>query len=418
MKKIIFLTTLCLSLTTGAAFAQSFGGGRGTESDPVRISSRAHLEELATSVNGGATYEGYHFKLTANLTGVTTIIGNTNAFFFSGNFDGDGHTIELNINTTGNYAGIFGNLRGATVKNMNVSGRVVLASSSSSYSYAGGICGNATNSTVSNCHNTGSISSSSSSHSYAGGICGYGGTINNCYNTGNISSSSSSSSSSSYAGGICGSGGTINNCYNTGNISSSSSSHSYAGGICGSGGTINNCFAANATITASNSSEAGRIVGDRGSISNCHALMSMKINGQERRSMNANSKDGADSENADFKNESWLASSLKWNFNTVWTMGRNGWPALKSVDGPTGNGSPERALPEVVLYPNPATHDVYIRSDRPFSKVEIYNSAGLCVWRTDNFTDKADVSGLERGVYVMRIYTTPSPQAKLLMIRK
>ncbi|MDR1222739.1 MAG: hypothetical protein LBL07_07680, partial [Tannerella sp.] len=108
MEKFFFLTTLCLSLATGAAFAQSFGGGRGTESDPVRISSRAHLEELATSVNGGATYEGYHFKLTADLSGITTVIGNAQAFFFSGIFDGDGHTIELNINSTGDRAGIFG----------------------------------------------------------------------------------------------------------------------------------------------------------------------------------------------------------------------------------------------------------------------------------------------------------------------
>jgi hypothetical protein len=61
---------------------------------------------------------------------------------------------------------------------------------------------------------------------------------------------------------------------------------------------------------------------------------------------------------------------------------------------------------------------VYIRSDRPVSKVEIYNSAGLCVWRTDRFTDKVDVSGLESGVYAVRIYTTPEPQTKLLVIRK
>jgi hypothetical protein len=312
MKKNIFLTTLCLSIATGATFAQSFGSGRGMESDPLRISSRAHLEELATSVNGSATHEGYHFKLTANLTGVTTIIGNAEAFFFSGTFDDDGHTIELDINTTGFYAGVFGYLRGATVKNTNVSGRIVLASRS--YSRAGGICGTANNSTISNCYNTGSISASAA-----------------------------------------------------------------ADGICGFEGNISNCFATNATITATNSNQTGRINGYNASISNCHALTSMKINGLERRSMNAGSKDGADGEEADFKNESWLTSSLEWDFKTVWTMGRNGWPVLKGLDEPTRNLSPEMPLPEIVLYLNPATHDVYIRSDHPVSKVEIYNSAGLCV---------------------------------------
>jgi hypothetical protein len=430
MKKIIFLTTLCLSLTTGATFAQNFGGGQGTESDPFLISSRAHLEELAKMVNGGTTYEGYHFKLTADLTGITTIIGNAEAFF-SGIFDGDGHTVELNINSIGDYAGVFGNLHGATVKNTKVNGRIVAP-----FSYfAGGICGYASNSTISNCYNTVSISSSR-----AGGICGQGGTISNCYNTGSISASIessivggicgqsgtisncyntgsiSASIAGSIAGGICGSDGTISNCYNTGNISASS----YAGGICGSNGrVISNCFAANATITATNSSDAGRIEGSgRGGITNCHALTSMKLNDLEQHSMNAGSKDGADSEEADFKNKSWLTSVLEWDFETVWTIGSSGWPILKGMDEPTGNLSPEMPLPEVVLYPNPATDGVYIRSDRPVSQVEIYSMSGVCVWRTGDFTGKADVSGLESGVYAVQIYTSPSPQTKLLIIRK
>ncbi|MDR1332609.1 MAG: T9SS type A sorting domain-containing protein, partial [Tannerella sp.] len=70
------------------------------------------------------------------------------------------------------------------------------------------------------------------------------------------------------------------------------------------------------------------------------------------------------------------------------------------------------------LYPNPATHDVYVRSDRPVSKVEIYSMSGACVWRTGDFTGKADVSGLESGVYAVRVYTSPAPQTKLLIVRK
>ncbi|MDR1331145.1 MAG: hypothetical protein LBK07_03490, partial [Tannerella sp.] len=446
MKKIIFLSTLCLSLATGATFAQSFGGGRGTESDPVLISSRAHMEELAMMISSGSTYEGYHFKLTADLTGITTIIGKNEYYPFRGVFDGDGHTIELNINTTERHAGVFGYLSGATVKNTKVSGRII----TDNY-YAGGICGSADNSTISNCYNTGSISSltpggicgyanrttisncyntgnisstSNSNSSWAGGICGAGGAISNCYNTGSISAPSaggicgrngtisncyntgkisSSGSSNVYIGGICGWGqsSTISNCYNTGSISSSASSYSYVGGICGYSSTISNCynmgnissdasgmysyagsicgdariisncFAANATITTIHSSQAGRIDGrGYGRITNCHALISMKLNGLERRSMNADSKDGADSEEADFKNRSWLTSSLKWDFGTVWTIGRSGWPVLKGMDEPAGILSPEMPLPEVVLYPNPATHDVYVRSDRPVSKVE------------------------------------------------
>jgi hypothetical protein len=145
----------------------------------------------------------------------------------------------------------------------------------------------------------------------------------------------------------------------------------------------------------------------------------MKINGQERRSTNAGSKDGANGEDTYFKKESWLTSVLKWDFGTVWTIsGSSGWPVLKGMDEPSGNRSPEKPLPEVVLYPNPATHEVYIRSDRPVSKIEIYNSSGLCVLKNDNFTGKADVSSLESGVYTVRIYTSPTPLTKLLIIRK
>jgi hypothetical protein len=239
--------------------------------------------------------------------------------------------------------------------------------------------------------------------------------------------SSSSSDSYSYAGGICGyiDGGSISNCYNTGNISSSSSSRSYAGGICGynssSSNIIHNCFAANATITTINSSNAGRIAGydDGGRNSNNHALMSMKINDLERRSMNAESKDGADGEIADFKNASWLTSVLEWDFGTVWTIsGISGWPVLKGLDEHVGNISPEIPLPEIVLYPNPATDEVYIRSDRTVSKVEIYSTSGACVLSDGRFSGQVDVSRLGSGIYAVRIYTSPAPQTRLLIIRK
>jgi hypothetical protein len=521
MTKIIHLTTLCLSLATGTSFAQNYGGGSGTESDPFRISSRIDLEKLTATVNNGTAYAGFYFRLTADLTGITTVIGDRETTPFCGVFDGDGHATGLDINLNGDCAGVFGYISGATVKNMKVSGRIVLGSSSRA-PCAGGICGNATNSTVVNCHNTGSISilastaatydssvfshaggicgatanstvsgcyntgsisitTSSSYHTYVGGICGSGGTVGYCHNTGNISARSvlpsyaggicgnggtigncyntgsiSSASTVASAGGICGDEGTVGNCYNTGSVSATSYFYTYAGGICGHGNNIrncyntgdisseattrascaggicgvvgmgrsniSNCFVADVTVTASLGDEfAGRIVG-RGDISNCHASTSMKLNGREISSTNAGSKDGTDGESANFKNESWLTSVLAWDFETVWTVSGppgSGWPLLKGPDEPSGNGAPERPLPaEVVLYPNPATHDVYIRSDRPASKVEIYNSAGLCVLRTGHFTGKADVSRLESGIYTVRIYTSPVPQTKRLVIRK
>jgi hypothetical protein len=64
MKKMIFLTTLCLSLATGTVFSQSYGGGRGTESDPFLISSRTHLR--TDLHDAGATDKtAYHPKIAA-----------------------------------------------------------------------------------------------------------------------------------------------------------------------------------------------------------------------------------------------------------------------------------------------------------------------------------------------------------------
>ncbi len=41
--------------------------GSGTETDPYEISTAADLQQLATDVNGGNTYSGSYFKVTANI---------------------------------------------------------------------------------------------------------------------------------------------------------------------------------------------------------------------------------------------------------------------------------------------------------------------------------------------------------------
>ncbi|MCL2649496.1 MAG: T9SS type A sorting domain-containing protein [Candidatus Azobacteroides sp.] len=237
---------------TNEAMGQTYSGGSGTAADPYLISSNADMTALANAVNGGNNYSGKYFLLTQDITaGVTTIIGENyyggGDWIFSAVFDGGYHSINMNI-TNAEYSGIFAYLSGATVKNLNVKGNI------SSYFYSGGICGYATNTTITNCSNSGVISSDGGSYStYSGGICGYasGSIITNCSNTGSISSSiSSSNSTTSTSGGICGyaASATIKNCSNTGSISSSYDAnyngHSYSGGICGYVATnisITNC---------------------------------------------------------------------------------------------------------------------------------------------------------------------------------
>jgi len=393
MKKTILTTVISLFVTI-SAFAYS--GGNGTEQNPYLISSKADMQELATNVNGGQKYANIYFLLTRDLTGkndtITTIIGNSNTRYFSGNFDGGEHEIAVNISISDSYAGTFGYLSSATIKNLGVAGSVIkvggngtltayvgsvcgyMASgtiancynvgknilawtqSSKLGSYSGGICGYVASGTIINCYNTGNIGSQSStflnSYSYSGGICGYlSGTITNCYNTGNIASYSDSNSSLtvsgysySYSGGICGyaetsTNSTISNCYNIGNIFSS---HLYtpddrailqhfSGGICGRYGIIQNCFVSNCQIKNTDNptqSMIGRIGGSGGSYSNCYTDISVSLNGNAIANQDENSKNGKDILVANLQDQSWLSSVLQWDFDTVWKIKPNEYPSL------------------------------------------------------------------------------------------
>jgi hypothetical protein len=337
MKKSLLTTAICLFFAI-STFAYS--GGNGSEQNPYLISSKADMEQLATNVNGGQTYSGTYFKLTRDLTEasdtLTTIVGNSSSNYFSGTFDGNGHKIAVN------RRGIFGRIQNATIRNLEVCGKITTPSYSSYY--VGGICAYAISSNIMNCRNSAEIESSStvdySYTFYVGGICGFASsnnTIINCCNTNTVSGTINSSNTyipSSYSGGICGCIGTdnqISNCYNTGNITARSLSNgvikaqSYAGGICGgatnASGKIQNCFVANCQInngTDATRAKIGRI-GVDGIYSNCYADdMSTQLNGDLISSTNANSKNGKDETLANLQSQSWLTANLQWDFDNIW----------------------------------------------------------------------------------------------------
>ena len=137
---------------------------------------------------------------------------------FSATFDGNEHTIKnlyVNLKSTANNrfvtAGLFGFVQGGTVKNVRLTGAHMSVSSTTTHtgavSYAGGLVGSIDGSTITNCSSAGAVSaSSSSSYSLAGGLIGVasgGGTITNCSAAGTVSSSSTSSLQS-FAGGLVG----------------------------------------------------------------------------------------------------------------------------------------------------------------------------------------------------------------------
>ena len=176
---------------------------------------------------------GGNYQLTADIT-----VTEPYAKDFSGTFDGNGHTVTLNIAASTPNVGLFSKLAGgAMVKNVITAGSI-----SSTEKYVGGIAGFANTYSgdviIENCKNTAAVQGGNG----VGGIFGYCSgsahsvTITGCANTGTISGARNS-------GGICGTlenAHFIKNCYNSGAVTGSN-----IGGILGRGAKgvlIENCY--------------------------------------------------------------------------------------------------------------------------------------------------------------------------------
>ena len=70
-----------------------------------------------------------------------------------------------------------------------------------------------------------------------------------------------------------------------------------------------------------------------------------------------------------------------------------------------GNGIVEtRSAYQTRTYPNPAQDDIFILSELPIEKIEIYSLAGDLLLE-NNFNERISVSNLLRGVYLLKVYT-------------
>ena len=98
------------------------------ESTGLEIGTPDEMRQFADRVNAGETFEGQTVILTANIDlggeeNPWTPIGNKSAQF-KGTFDGGYHVISgLYVSGT-TYSGLFGNVKGGTVKNFVVEGIV------------------------------------------------------------------------------------------------------------------------------------------------------------------------------------------------------------------------------------------------------------------------------------------------------
>ena len=76
--------------------------GNGESNNPYMIADDADWETFAGWINNANTHNNYYrsyYKLAADIT-VSTMVGVRDGCPFSGNFNGDGHTITANIVST------------------------------------------------------------------------------------------------------------------------------------------------------------------------------------------------------------------------------------------------------------------------------------------------------------------------------
>ncbi|MDR2718197.1 MAG: hypothetical protein LBB89_09055 [Treponema sp.] len=289
--------------------------GGGTAANPYRISSKADF----MAISGGVGTNGKYYRLEADLVGTESIsepLGNASNKRFIGHFDGNGHTVNLNI--TGNHqsAGLFAAIGGGigtipagagwfnnagTVKNLILTGTVNV--SGSNVEYAGAVAGDIADigSSIRGIASSVIITVSGPSAASAGGIAGAAGSgqdvsveIENCYSTGNVSITNTSGGSVN-AGGITGycAAATIRYCRASGVITASASSGGipgYSGSIFGSSSlktTGSYCVALSPSVSGDNPVNLSgvmmggtfRVGSSFGTLDNNYANSAMTVNG-------------------------------------------------------------------------------------------------------------------------------------------
>ena len=230
--------------------------GSGTKDDPYQIGSAEDFAAITWQNSSG------YFKLTDNIT-VTKPCDAT----FKGTFDGDGHTVTLQLDVTSGNAGLFAKTgSGAVIKNVIVDATVTSSvySYTSQYYGVAGLVGYVDGkTTIDHCGVTGTVKGTSTSSSYAAYIGGLIGVISDkCEITNSYVSATvenANKNKDSYTGGFLGrTSGTytlsVTDCYASGDVTAAGGR---AGGFTGyvycsnsNRHTYKNCYAAG-TVTAS-----------------------------------------------------------------------------------------------------------------------------------------------------------------------
>ena len=140
----------------------------------MTIGSAADWTTFAEAVNSGNSFAGLTVKLAEDFDNtsnpVTTMVG-TSTNKFSGTFDGQGRTLNVELTSEGEYTAPFRYVNGGTFKNLRTAGTVT-----TSHKYATGLIGSqAGSTTVQNCQSSVTIISSVNGDGTHGGFIATGG---------------------------------------------------------------------------------------------------------------------------------------------------------------------------------------------------------------------------------------------------
>ena len=144
-------------------YAQSSLNGSGTKDNPYRIESNTDWQYFCNN----DIYAHSFVKLTNNISTSSMV-----EYTFEGTFDGNGHTLTLNVTDNNQDAVFFGpfkHLSDATILNLHTAGTMTIKGR-----YAGGIAGEVINDTyINNCHSSMTIVCNFSGDGGCGGFVGH-----------------------------------------------------------------------------------------------------------------------------------------------------------------------------------------------------------------------------------------------------
>lgn len=299
-KQILLILSLCLVIFSQAQTATAPSIGDGTSSNPYQIATLDNLYWLSQNSGEWSKYFIQTADIDASTTYswnsgagwapiITTNISETSLVYFTGSYDGTGHSISgLTINSPKDrdYIGLFAVIYGSTVKNLGMINVNITSGGGQSGGDAGAIgslCGVNYSSTVLNCYATGNVTGGSG----VGGLIGLNyssSDVENCFSTCTVSTPNNT------AGGLIGINqqSSVKYSYASGSVSctGTTDNNGTVGGLIGyNDSLVVHCYATGAVSACS---EVGGLIGrsnseDEGAafVDSCYATGAVSVIGSQ-----------------------------------------------------------------------------------------------------------------------------------------